>query len=106
MVYFVYGYDKIVFEDKVLEVLIFLFNFVNGVVDYKDELDILIFSYLKLGWSLECLILVDKFFLCLGFYEIKYFDEMFDCVVLNEIIEIVKKYLDEMLVKFVNGLLS
>lgn len=104
--HFAYGYDKKVSEDKVLEVPIFLLNLVNGVVDHKDELDTLISSHLKSGWSLERLTLVDKSLLRLGLYEIKYFDETPDRVALNEIIEIAKKYSDETSAKFVNGLLS
>lgn len=104
--HFAYGYDKTVSEDKVLEVPIFLLNLVNDVVDHKDELDTLISSHLKSGWSLERLTLVDKSLLRLGLYEIKYFDETPDRVALNEIIEIAKKYSDETSAKFVNGLLS
>ncbi|HER0752265.1 TPA: transcription antitermination factor NusB [Streptococcus pyogenes] len=104
---FVYGYDKVTGEDaQVLELPIFLLSLVTGVNNHKEELDNLISTHLKKGWSLERLTLTDKTLLRLGLFEIKYFDETPDRVALNEIIEVAKKYSDETSAKFINGLLS
>lgn len=78
----------------------------TGVNNHKEELDNLISTHLKKGWSLERLTLTDKTLLRLGLFEIKYFDETPDRVALNEIIEVAKKYSDETSAKFINGLLS
>lgn len=104
---FAYGYDKVTGEDaQVLELPIFLLSLVTGVNNHKEELDNLISTHLKKGWSLERLTLTDKTLLRLGLFEIKYFDETPDRVALNEIIEVAKKYSDETSAKFINGLLS
>ncbi len=104
---FAYGYDKVTREDaQVLELPIFLLSLVTGVNNHKEELDNLISTHLKKGWSLERLTLTDKTLLRLGLFEIKYFDETPDRVALNEIIEVAKKYSDETSAKFINGLLS
>lgn len=93
---FAYGYDKVTGEDaQVLELPIFLLSLVTGVNNHKEELDNLISTHLKKGWSLERLTLTDKTLLRLGLFEIKYFDETPDRVALNEIIEVAKKYSDE-----------
>lgn len=101
---FAYGYDKVTGEDaQVLELPIFLLSLVTGVNNHKEELDNLISTHLKKGWSLERLTLTDKTLLRLGLFEIKYFDETPDRVALNEIIEVAKKYSDETSAKFING---
>ncbi|MGE9833856.1 transcription antitermination factor NusB [Streptococcus orisratti] len=103
---FAYEYDKNLPEDQVLDIPLFLLNLVNGVCSHKTELDSVIESKLKAGWSLSRLTLTDKNLLRLGLYEINYFDETPDRVAVNEIIEIAKKYSDDTSAKFVNGLLS
>lgn len=64
---FAYGYDKVTGEDaQVLELPIFLLSLVTGVNNHKEELDNLISTHLKKGWSLERLTLTDKTLLRLG----------------------------------------
>lgn len=101
---FAYTYDKT--EEEEAELPLFLLALVQGVSDYKEELDKSISQHLKSGWTLSRLTLVDKNLLRLGLYEIKYYEETPERVALNEIIEISKKYSDDKSSKFINGVLS
>lgn len=103
---YTYGLDKPISEETVLEVPLFLLQLVQGVCDYKEQLDDEISAHLKSGWSLPRLTVTDKTLLRLGLYEIKYYQETPDRVALNEIIDMAKKYSDKTSAKFVNGLLS
>ena len=82
------------------------YHYFSLIESHTEEINQLITSHLKKGWSLERLTLTDKTLLRLGLYEIKFFDETPSRVAVNEIIEIAKKYSDETSSKFVNGLLS
>lgn len=103
---FAYEYDKNLTDDQVLDVPIFLLNLVNGVCSHLEELDSIIESKLKTGWSLSRLTITDKTLLRLGLFEIKFFEETPGRVAVNEVIEMAKKYSDENSAKFINGLLS
>lgn len=70
----------------------------------REELDILIQKY-AIDWDITRINPVDKNVLRLALYELKYTD-LHKNVVLNEAIEIVKKYSSEESSKFVNGILG
>lgn len=98
-----YHYDK---ADEVLEEIpVYLLNLVKGVSDHQDELDELIAKHLKSGWTLERLTLTDKILLRLALFEIR-FEDIPPRVVVNEIVEIAKKYSDSVSAKFLNGILT
>lgn len=101
---FAYDYDKVE-SDDVRDLPVFLLHLIKGVTDHKEELDALIESRLKKGWTLSRLTVTDKTLLRLGLYEIKFYDATPDRVALNEIIEVAKTFSDETSSKFVNGLL-
>ncbi|MGT2683487.1 transcription antitermination factor NusB [Streptococcus porci] len=98
-----YRYDK----DEGLggDVPVFLLNLIKGVQDNQVALDGKIAEYLKKGWSLERLTLNDKILLRLALYEMQ-FEDTPDRVVINEIIDIAKKYSDNTSAKFINGILT
>lgn len=98
-----YHYDKA--EEVVEEIPVFLLNLVKGVKDNGADLDKLISEHLKSGWTLDRLTLTDKILLRLALFEIK-FEETPGRVVVNEIIDIAKKYSDETSAKFINGILT
>ncbi|BBA93235.1 transcription antitermination factor [Streptococcus ruminantium] len=102
---FSYLYDKEEEQDGV-EIPLFLLNLVNGVADYREELDKELSSRLKAGWTLDRLTLIDKNIMRLGLFEISYFEETPDRVAVNEAIELAKEFSDEASAKFVNGVLS
>ncbi|MGT2924874.1 transcription antitermination factor NusB [Streptococcus caviae] len=101
---FAYTYDKA--DEGEADLPLFLLALVQGVSEYREDLDKSISQQLKSGWTLSRLTLVDKNLLRLGLYEIKYYEETPERVALNEIIEISKKYADEKSSKFINGVLS
>ena len=101
---FAYLHDKE--EEEQVELPIFLLNLVNGVMQSKSELDDKITQYLKSGWTLDRLTLVEKNILRLGLYELLEYEETPQLVAVNEAIELAKKFSDEKSSKFINGILS
>ena len=101
---FAYLHDKE--EEEQVELPIFLLNLVNGVMQSKSGLDDKITQYLKSGWTLDRLTLVEKNILRLGLYELLEYDETPQLVAVNEAIELAKKFSDEKSSKFINGILS
>jgi len=99
---FAYLHDKE--EEEQVELPIFLLNLVNGVMQSKSELDDKITQYLKAGWTLDRLTLVEKNILRLGLYELLEYDETPQLVAVNEAIELAKKFSDEKSSKFINGI--
>ena len=102
---FAYLYDKDMTNDSDVEIPAFLLNLVTGVEQSKNELDDKLSQYLKEGWTLERLTLVEKNILRLGLFEMTEFDTP-QLVAINEAIELSKKFSDEKSSKFINGLLS
>ena len=102
---FAYLYDKDMTNDSDVEIPAFLLNLVMGVEQSKSELDEKIGQYLKEGWTLERLTLIEKNILRLGLFEMTEFDTP-QLVAINEAIELSKKFSDEKSSKFINGILS
>ena len=102
---FAYLYDKDMTNDSDVEIPAFLLNLVTGVEQSKNELDDKLSQYLKEGWTLERLTLIDKNILRLGLFEMTEFDTP-QLVAINEAIELSKKFSDEKSSKFINGILS
>ena len=102
---FAYLYDKDMTNDSDVELPAFLLNLVMGVEQSKNELDDKLSQYLKEGWTLERLTLVEKNILRLGLFKMTEFDTP-QLVAINEAIELSKKFSDEKSSKFINGILS
>ena len=79
-------------------------DIVNGVIDNKEELDKIISRYLE-NWDLDRLGKTDKSILRLAAYEMMYYDTP-SVVVINEAVELSKKYSDEKVVKLINAVLD
>ena len=102
---FAYLYDKDMTNDSDVEIPAFLLNLVMGVEQSKNELDDKLSQYLKEGWTLERLTLIEKNILRLGLFEMTEFDTP-QLVAINEAIELSKKFSDEKSSKFIYGILS
>ena len=83
----------------------FVIESVTGVVEKKPELDKIINKYLKEGWTINRLSLVDQAILSFGTYELLYTDTP-NIVCINESIELSKKYSDDNMPKVINAVLD
>jgi N utilization substance protein B len=77
---------------------------VYGVVTYYDELVKLANKYLD-NWTVDRLDNTGAAILIMGLYEIKYTDTP-DVVVINEAVELAKKYSDDPVRKMINAVLD
>ena len=91
------------FPDKAQ--LEYITTLVKGVFDHSAELDGYIEKYAK-GWRFSRIDRVAASIMRVTMYEILYMPAIPNKVAINEAVEISKKYLDEDVVKFVNGILG
>ncbi len=84
---------------------LFAESIVNGVVKYRSVIDGKISEIAK-NWSLERMTPVDLSILRIGVYELLYRPEIPDPVVIDEAIEIAKRYGTKDSPSFINGLLD
>ena len=78
---------------------------VQGISVHGYELDQYIEKYAK-GWRFERIPLVAGAIMRLAMYEILYMPEIPNGAAINEAVEIAKGYLDDEVVKFINGILG
>ena len=78
---------------------------VLGIEENKKEIVELIEKNLKSDWKIERISKIDLAILKLAIYEIKYKDIPFK-VVINEAVELAKKYGEDTSKNFVNGILA
>lgn len=78
---------------------------VRGVGDHGAELDGYIEQYAK-GWRFSRIDRVASAIMRVTMYEILYMPDIPNKVAINEAVEIAKKYVDEDVVKFINGILG
>ena len=72
-----------------------------------NEIDEIISAHLKKGWIIQRLATVDRNILRLAVYEIKFAEELIPKgIVINEAVEIAKRYGTENSGRFVNGILA
>lgn len=76
----------------------------DGVLSKEQELDEKIAKYLK-GYTLERIFKVDLAILKLAIYEIDYLGEK-PSIVINEAVELAKRYSTDNSYKFINGVLA
>ena len=82
----------------------FVKEMVYGVVTHKDELDGLADDHLD-NWTIKRLDSMGQEILRMGIYEMKYTDTP-DLVVINEAVELAKKYSDDNVRKIINAVLD
>ena len=78
---------------------------VKGIEENKAEILALIEKNLKTDWKVERISKVDLSLLKLAIYEIKYKNLAFK-IVINEVVELAKKYGEDQSKNFVNGILA
>lgn len=83
----------------------YLADLVEGVASHLDELDALIGRYSE-HWRLERMTLVDRNLLRLAIYELLYRPDIPPKVVINEAVEMAKRFGTEASGAFVNGILD
>lgn len=105
-----YKGNKIDFEiDEVIKENVeieneFVKDMVFGVITYKDELDNIANEHLD-NWTINRLDSMGQEILRMGIYEMKYTDTP-DLVVINEAVELAKKYSDDNVRKMINAVLD
>ena len=83
----------------------FVREVVYGVITYEKDIVKLANKYITKGWSIDRLDQVGAAILKLGIYELKY-TETPDIVVINEAVELAKKYSDDSVRKIINAVLD
>lgn len=76
-----------------------------GVEEHREELDAAIVAHAK-GWALERMPALDRAILRLGIYELSYRVEIPLAVVIDEAVELAKRFSTDDSGKFVNGVLA
>lgn len=78
---------------------------VLGIEKYNEEIRDLITKNLKANWKIERISKIDLAILKLAIYEIKHTETPFK-VVINEAVELAKKYGEDTSKNFINGILA
>ena len=78
---------------------------VEGVEDHRDELDALIVGHAR-NWSLDRMPAIDRNVLRLALYELKDRPDVPVAVVIDEAVELAKRFSTDDSGRFVNGMLS
>ncbi len=82
----------------------FVNTIVNGVLDHMDELNALANKYMT-DWTIDRIDKIGSAILRVAIYELKYTDTP-EVVVINEAIELAKKYCDDNIKKMINAILD
>jgi N utilization substance protein B len=83
----------------------FVKDLVLGTLEHADEADAVIAPLLE-GWTLERLPTIDRIVLRMGVFELTHRNETPVPIVINEAVELAKKFSTEDSGRFVNGVLS
>ena len=92
-------------RSRLEESFLYAQNLVNGTLDHREEIDSMIRGQAD-NWRLERMPAVDRNILRLAVYEMLYERETPKLVVVDEAIELAKKFGSEQSGRFVNGLLD
>jgi len=82
----------------------FINKMVEGVIEKKDELDLLVNQYLK-DWTIDRLGKIDQVILRIAIYELLYTNTP-ALVCIDEAVKLAKQYSDEAVQKMINGVLD
>lgn len=83
----------------------FVRELVLGTLDGQAEADALIAEHLQ-GWTLERLPSLDRFILRMATFELRHRPQTSEAVIINEAVELAKKFSTEESGRYVNGVLS
>ncbi|MBP3635919.1 MAG: transcription antitermination factor NusB [Bacilli bacterium] len=82
----------------------FVNDVVNGVIEYKNDIDKIANKYLK-DWTIDRLGKTDQAILRMGIYELVYTDTP-EIVAINEAVELANDYSDEKVKNMINAVLD
>ena len=92
-------------ESREIEICEYAIEVANGVGNVQEDIDSLIESHLKKGWSINRISKTSLAIMRVAVYEMLYCENVPNAVAINEAVELAKKYtIDES--KFVNGVLG
>ncbi len=83
----------------------YITNIVKGILKTQNELEEILVKYLK-NWKLSRISKIEHTILIMGIYELKYQPEVPAKVIINEAIELGKKYSTKESSSFINGILD
>ena len=83
----------------------FVRELVYGVITYEEDIKKLANKYIVKGWNIDRLDKLGSSILKIGIYELKYTDTP-NIVIINEAIELAKKYSDENVKNIINAVLD
>jgi N utilization substance protein B len=78
---------------------------VTGIISHRERIDTMIQS-VSSNWRLDRMAIVDRNVLRMAVFELLYEESIAPAIVINEAIEVVKKYSSEEAATFVNGILD
>ena len=84
----------------------YITDLVAGVNIRLQEIDSCIESYLTASWRIDRISRIDLAILRMGYYEIKYREDVPKGAAINEAVDLAKKYGSETSGKFINGILA
>lgn len=94
------------FQHELGENFSFCQDLVNGTTSHREEIDKLVSAYAK-NWTVDRMSAVDRSILRMATYEIVFCEEKTPIpAIIDEAIELAKKYSTENSGKFINGLLD
>lgn len=100
---FEYNLDEVIKENVEIQNE-FVNEMVNGVINNRKEIDDIANKYLK-DWTIDRLETIGASILRMAIYEINYMDTP-KIVVINEAIDLAKKYSDDNVRKMINAVLD
>ena len=83
----------------------FVKDLVMGTLEFADAADVIVAPRLE-GWTLERLPTIDRLLLEMGTFELRCRPDTPSAVVINEAVELAKKFSTEESNKFINGVLN
>lgn len=87
--------------------LTYIQDAVKGTRDHLAEIDELITAHLKKGWTLNRLSTADRNILRLAVYEMLFAEKKLSAgIIINEAVELAKKYSEDESRRFINGILD
>ena len=100
---FEYNLDEVIKENVEIQNE-FVNEMVNGVINNREEIDDIANKYLK-DWTIDRLETIGASILRMAIYEINYMDTP-KIVVINEALDLAKKYSDDNVRKMINAVLD
>jgi len=83
----------------------YIYDILNGISNNIDEIQKIISNNLKSDWKIDRISKINLALLKLSIYEIKY-KELPYKVVINEVVELAKKFGEDTSANFINGVLA